>query len=253
MIALHIPSLRQVSWLLLFAVILSAWTALFAMSIPDDLRASAHLFGSDFWVMLCTVTPDLAGFHRVFLMWALMSAAMMLPTAIPAFQVYDELSHSTASTAPVVLWSGYLLVWLGFSAAAATAQIVLFQADLVSGFGDSRSVVLSSVLLAVAGLYQFSPLKEACLKKCRAPMMFFMAHWQDGPWRMGLKLGAACLGCCWALMLLAFVGGVMSLTFMGLATLIMTLEKLPDIGRWINKPLGGVLLVFAGLVPVFGI
>ena len=125
--------------------------------------------------------------------------------------------------------------------------MALFHFDLVSGFGDSRSVWLSVALLAIAGGYQFSALKEACLSKCRAPLTFFMQHWGESPLSMGLRLGATCLGCCWALMLLAFVGGVMSLAFMGLATLIMTLEKLPDIGRWLSRPLGVALLGGAGL------
>ena len=101
-------------------------------------------------------------------------------------------------------------------------------------------------LLALAGAYQFSPAKEACLSKCRRPLAFFMAHWDEGPLRNGLRLGLVCLGCCWALMALAFVGGVMNLAFMGLATVIMGLEKLPDIGRWLTRPLGVALLAGAG-------
>ena len=131
--------------------------------------------------------------------------------------------------------------------------MALFHFDLVSSFGDSRSVWLSVGLLAIAGAYQFSELKEACLSKCRAPLTFFMQHWGETPARLGLRLGATCLGCCWALMLLAFVGGVMSLAFMGLATLIMTLEKLPEIGRWISRPLGFALLGASGLMAVTGL
>ena len=95
----------------------------------------------------------------------------------------------------------------------------------------------------LAGAYQFSPLKAACLAKCRAPLGFFMQHWDEGAWRNGLRLGLVCLGCCWALMALAFVGGVMNLAFMGLATAIMVIEKLPDLGRWLTRPLGGLLMM----------
>lgn len=104
----------------------------------------------------------------------------------------------------------------------------------------------------MAGAYQFTALKAACLSKCRAPVTFYMQHWSDGPLKLGLRLGATCLGCCWALMLLAFVGGIMSLAFMGLATLIMTLEKLPDIGRWLSRPLGVALLGASAWVGVTG-
>jgi predicted metal-binding membrane protein len=166
---------------------------------------------------------------------------MMAPTALPALATYDDLGH-TGRTNFGALLAGYLAVWLGFALLAAAAQMALFRADLVSAFGDSRSALLSAGLLAVAGGYQFSPLKEACLAKCRAPLTFFMQHWDEGAWRNGLRLGLVCLGCCWALMALAFVGGVMNLAFMGLATVIMVIEKLPEAGRWLTRPLGTALL-----------
>jgi predicted metal-binding membrane protein len=137
---------------------------------------------------------------------------------------------------------GYLLVWGGFSVLAAGVQMALTQAGALTIFGDSRSAALSGGLLILAGLYQFSALKEACLSKCRAPLTFFMQHWGEGAFRNGLRLGVVCLGCCWALMLLAFVGGVMNLAFMGIATLVMALEKLTWIGAVITRPLGGLLI-----------
>ena len=151
----------------------------------------------------------------------------------------------------VALVAGYLIVWLGFSLLAGGLQMALFGAGLVSAFGDSLSVWLSAGLLMIAGLYQFSPVKEACLSKCRAPLTFFMAHWDEGPLRNGVRLGLVCLGCCWALMLLAFVGGVMNIAFMGLATLIMVIEKLPAYGRLLTRPLGAVLFA-AGLFLALG-
>ncbi|WP_376744355.1 DUF2182 domain-containing protein [Marimonas arenosa] len=242
--------MRGVHWLALFAVILAAWGALYAMALPDDLRAASRFYGSEFWTELCTVTPDAAGFARIALMWTLMSAAMMAPTALPAFATYDDLSRAAPGARFSYLVGGYMAVWLGFSVIAAGVQMGLFRAGLVSVFGDSLSLTLSAGLLALAGLYQFSPLKEACLSKCRMPLMFFMEHWDEGPWRNGLRLGLVCLGCCWALMLLAFVGGVMNIAFMGLAMLLMALEKLPDIGRWLTKPLGVVLLAAAGVMAI---
>ena len=102
--------------------------------------------------------------------------------------------------------------------------------------------------MAIAGGYQFSQVKEACLSKCRAPLTFFMQYFDEGAWRNGLRLGLVCLGCCWAMMCLAFVGGVMNLVFMGLATVLMVVEKLPQIGTYITKPLGYALLCGAALI-----
>ncbi len=238
-------SFRQMTglhWLLLFGGILLAWSALFAMSVPAELRAAGVVYGDGFWLQLCTMSPDAAGGARMVLMWILMSAAMMAPTALPAFATYDDLSQSASGTRFGDLVLGYLAVWVGFSLLAAAGQMALLRADLISVFGDSRSGLLSGLLLLLAGGYQFAPLKEACLSKCRRPLVFFMQHWEEGPLRNGVRLGVLCLGCCWALMLLAFVGGVMNLAFMGLATLFMVLEKLPEIGRWLTRPMGAVLL-----------
>lgn len=239
MIATKIRAMGAPHWLALFGLILLAWLALYLMAIPPELREGARIFGSDFIASFCVVTPDMGGYLRMVAMWGLMSAAMMAPTALPAFATYDDLP---VDTRPGLLIAGYLAVWLGFSVLAAGLQMALFQAGLVSDFGDSRSTALSAALLVLAGAYQFSPAKEACLSKCRMPLTFFMQHFDQGPWRNGLRLGLVCLGCCWALMLLAFVGGVMNLAFMGIATLIMTFEKLPEIGRWMTRPLGAALI-----------
>ncbi|CRL14110.1 DUF2182 domain-containing protein [Phaeobacter italicus] len=229
-------------WLGLFAVILGAWIVLYLMAVPADLREAGQIYGADFWRDLCTMTPDAAGYLRMVLMWSLMSAAMMAPTALPAFATYDDLSHAAPDTRFGDLVGGYLLVWGGFSIVAAALQMLLFQLGLISAFGDSLSAGLSAALLLIAGLYQFSSAKEACLSKCRRPLVFFMQHWDEGAFRNGVRLGLVCLGCCWALMLLAFVGGVMNVAFMGLATLIMVFEKLPDLGRYLTRPLGVLLL-----------
>ncbi len=235
-------------WLALFGLILGAWGALFVMAVPGDLRALSALYGADFWRELCSVTPDGAGLARIWAMWALMSAAMMAPTLIPALATYDDLSHTGAATGMARLVGGYLVVWLGFSALAAVAQVALFRADLLDPLGQSSAGWLSAMLLGLAGVYQFTPLKHACLSKCRAPLVFFMSYWDQGPWRNGLRLGWVCLGCCWALMALGFVGGVMNLAFMGLATLVMIVEKLPQYGRWVTRPLGASLIAGAGAV-----
>ena len=232
-------------WLTLFGAILLAWLALYLMAIPSELRALSRIYGADFWQSLCVVTLDGAGFGKAVLMWALMSAAMMLPTALPAFATYEDIGQQT-QTRMGQLVAVYLVVWLGFSVLAAGLQMALFRMELIGILGESQSRGLSAVLLLAAGLYQFSPVKEACLSKCRQPLTFFMSHWDEGPWRNGLRLGLVCLGCCWALMLLAFVGGVMNLAFMGIATVIMVLEKMQSVGRYLTRPLG-VMLIFGAL------
>lgn len=244
MLADRIRRMGAPHWLALYGLVLGCWLALALMAVPPDLRDVARIFGGAFWEAFCTTTPDVAGYLRLWLMWALMAGAMMAPTALPALATYDDLGRST-ETDMAALLGGYLAVWLGFAALAAGLQMALFGMGWVSAFGDSRSQLLSGALLVLAGGYQFSALKEACLSKCRMPLTFFMAHWDEGALRNGLRLGAVCLGCCWALMLLGFVGGVMSLGFMGLATLVMTLEKLRA-GAWITRPLG-IVLIGAGL------
>jgi len=247
-VAQRIRSMAAPHWLSVFGLILMGWAVLYAMAIPADLRAAAGVYGADFWRALCVVTPDQAGFWGLFAMWAVMAAAMMAPTFLPALATYDDLITAGAGTRTGfgLLMAGYLAVWLGFSLIAAGAQMLLYLGGLVSPIGQSLSVWLSGGLLVGAGVYQFSAFKDSCLTQCRQPMTFFMQYWREDRWNpviLGLRLGALCLGCCWALMSLGFVGGVMNLAFMGLATLVMVFEKLPDLGRFVTRPLGWVLIV----------
>lgn len=237
-------------WLALFAAIVLAWLVLYVMSVSTEYIVQgemSRLYGAEFWAALCAVSPDMAGYGKLVLMWGLMSAAMMAPTFLPALATYEELPN----TLPSGLWqllAGYLIVWSGFSTLAAALQLGLFANGFVTPLGESVSPWLTSALLITAGLYQFSRFKEACLAKCRMPLTFFMERWEDSRWnalKMGWQLGVLCLGCCWALMLLGFVGGTMNILWMGAATLLMTFEKLPDLGRYITKPLG-LVLVAAG-------
>ena len=247
-------ALDAAPWLGFFAAVLAAWAALFAMQPAPDVADLTRLYGSDFWASLCAPVTGASAFGPVFLMWALMSAAMMMPTLVPALKTYRNHGHAGASsgTTFTVMIAAYLVLWLGFSALAAGAQLTLARAGLVGAGGASVSLGLTSVLLLVAGFYQFTTLKESCLHECRAPLMFFMQYWRPGlagAAELGLRLGAICIGCCWALMLLGFVGGVMNLAWMGIATVLMVVEKLPDLGRYVTRPLGAILIaagLFAG-------
>lgn len=241
----------SLSWLLLYGAIALAWLGLYLMQLPDD--GFTQAFGKDFWRSICV---SQISFFNLFFMWTLMSGAMMAPTALPMLATYDDLRHAGAGTIAGFwgLLAGYLLVWFGFSLAAAAAQQWLFEARLLNINGQSTSPALSAGLLALAGLYQFSNLKDACLTACRAPLLTFIGKEQAGladAFMHGLREGLACLGCCWALMLLAFVGGTMNLVFMGLAMVLMLVEKLPQLGTYVTRPLGSVLLAASPLVLIF--
>jgi predicted metal-binding membrane protein len=239
------------TWLGFFGLILLAWGGIYRMQPGGAAANLSQICSEGVLAGFCAATTAQSQYLPVLSMWVLMTAAMMAPTFVPTLRTYRDLGDTGAADRYgfFALLAGYLSVWLGFSLLAASAQLVLARAGIVSQTGASLNWGLTAALLATAGAYQFTTLRAACVAKCRAPLSFFIAHWQPGPagaLRMGLRLGALCLGCCWALMALGFIGGVMNLIWMGLATLLMTLEKLPEIGRWLSRPLGAVLLAAAG-------
>jgi predicted metal-binding membrane protein len=245
---------RGLAWLGFYLAILLAWVsvALMAAKLPG---ADLGAMPASYWETLCLSAAE-ASPLALLLMWALMSAAMMLPTFTPAARTYDDLRSAGAGDGRglAALVGGYLVVWGGASVLGAGLQWVLATKGLLTPAGASLSPILTAGLLAGAGLYQFSVLKAACLSKCRMPMTFFMERWAQGTgpaFKMGLELGAVCLGCCWALMLLGFVGGAMNLLWIGAATLFMTLEKLPDLGRPLTRPAGFALLAAAAYTLIF--
>ena len=233
---------HRIFWLGLYGLILAAWGGVWAM---DRGLSAWRGLPPDLWRTLCEGAAN-AAIGPLLAMWALMVAAMMLPSALPAIRTYLELPVERFGTALV---AGYLAVWAGAAVLGAGAQSLLARAGLLDGTGASLSAWLTGALLIGAGLYQFSAFKAACLAKCRMPLTRFMELWAPGrsaALRMGLRMGADCLGCCWALMALAFVGGTMNLMWMGAATLLMTLEKLPGPGRHLTAPVG-VALVAGGI------
>ena len=198
-----------------------------------------------------------------FFMWVVMMVAMMLPSASPMVLLYarvmrhaesqGQARHASASIAAFA--SGYLTLWILFSALAVGLQYALEQAGALSAMMSSRSVLLSGLLLIAAGLYQLTPLKTACLGHCRAPAGFVAAHWRPGvigAWRMGLSHGAHCVGCCLALMLLLFVGGVMNLVWIVALTLIVAVEKLAPFGALTAKMIAAALVAGGAAMLVFG-
>ncbi|MET0544933.1 MAG: DUF2182 domain-containing protein [Caulobacterales bacterium] len=195
-------------------------------------------------------------------MWWVMMIAMMIPSAAPAVLLYarvyrhaakqGQIEQKAAPTGPFV--AGYLLVWLAFSVMAASLQRALVQAGLVSEMMmTSQSRWLSGGLLIVAGLYEISPLKGLCLDHCRSPIGFLTKNWRPGAAgaaRLGVLHGAYCVGCCWALMALLFVGGVMNLLWIAMLAALALIEKVAPGGPWIGRGLGVALIVW-GVVVVF--
>lgn len=194
----------------------------------------------------------------IVLMWWVMMVAMMTPSAAPLVLLYTRVARhrmpgerpaGAAITPAAFLAAGYLLVWLLFSIAAATVQELLQPAGLISGMMLwSKTAPLSATVLAAAGVYQLSPLKQACLTRCRAPAQFLVGHWRPGrigALLLGMRHGAYCVGCCWLLMALLFVGGVMNLVWIAALTVFVLVEKLAPAGAAIGRWSGGVLIVWA--------
>ena len=177
-------------------------------------------------------------FWLMFVMWAVMMVGMMVPTAIPMTLIYAAVAKKAASQgtslAPTGIFvTGYVLVWTAFSAVATLAQWGLDQASLLTPMMASASPTLGAALLIVAGIYQMSPAKNACLDHCRTPAHFISQHWRPGllgAVTMGTRHGAYCLGCCWALMGLLFFGGVMNLAWIAAITLFVLAEKILPFG-----------------------
>jgi predicted metal-binding membrane protein len=190
----------------------------------------------------------------LFLMWTEMMIAMMLPSATPMILTFAKVQRNRREqerpfVATGVFALGYLAIWTGFSAVAAVAQWALHAKALLSPMMVSTSPVLGGALLIAAGIFQWTPLKNKCLTRYCSPLNFLMTGWQEGRWgafSMGLKHGAQCAGCCWALMLLLFVAGVMNIWWIALITVLVIIEKIAPRGLLLGK-IAGVLFVAWGV------
>ena len=196
-----------------------------------------------------------ADFSLMFVMWAVMMVAMMAPSATPMLLMFASLNRKRREReAPYVptgvFLAGYVIVWAAFSLAATGGNWGLHQASLLSSMmGESTSGYLGGGLLLLAGVFQWSPLKYNCLKQCRTPMGFLMTSWREGPQgalRMGLEHGAYCLGCCWALMLLLFVLGIMNLVWIAALAAFVLAEKVAPKGEWVSR-ITGILMIGWGI------
>ena len=249
--------LRSTLWLGFFGIILVSWWWLYAMAMNMDL----DLLGrpGEMGARMAAMDPrmpmymPMANFGPLFWMWAVMMAAMMLPTMVPTLRAYEDLMISATGTRAgwLGVLLGYLIAWVVFAAVIAGVQLALLFGGVIDMLGIGKSTWFTGVLLLAVGAFQFTRTKEVCHGVCHNPTMYFVGNWRAGlagGLRMGLGLGTFCVGCCWGFMALGFAGGVMNLAWMGLATLFMVIEKLPQVGHYVTRPMGFALLVAGAAV-----
>ena len=237
------------------AVILAALAAIAALAWLYLFLAAADMTAAMAGMDRTMVMPPRGSTELLllFAMWWVMMVGMMLPSVAPVILTFATVNRNRAARGepyvPSALFTaGYLLAWVGFSLAATLAQEALERANLISPMDmTTNSRLLGGLLFLAAGLYQFAPVKLACLRFCRSPLDFVVNHWRDGPGgavRMGLTHGLYCLGCCWVLMLLLFVGGVMNLLWVAFLGVVVLVEKL-SAGPWMGR-IGGALMMIYG-------
>ena len=250
----------------LLAATAACWAYLFLlrseMGTMGDMGTMGAMSGDrSVFAMPMTSAWSVSDAVLMWTMWAVMMAAMMIPSATPMIRAYNttiapnprSAAHTpTGSTSLFV--AGYLLAWSGFAAAAAGAQWLLHDVSLVDAMGTSTSRWIAGPVLVLAGVYQFSSLKNACLGKCRTPLGFLLSEWRSGPRGaliMGMHHGSLCIGCCWALMALLFVLGVMNLWWIALVATVVLIEKVTR-NDTLPRVLG-VLLVAWGVAVLTGL
>lgn len=189
------------------------------------------------------------------LMWAVMMVAMMLPSAAPMMLLFGAIARSRHAKgengiAAGLFGLGYVAIWWGFSVGAVALQFALEYAALLSPMMKSTSIALSGVVLIAAGVYQWTPLKQTCLRHCRSPLDFILTQWREGSlgaFTMGTRHGLYCVGCCWVLMLLLFVGGIMNLAWIAGLAIFVLLEKLAPAGHWMGRWAGLALVAWGSV------
>ena len=194
-----------------------------------------------------------------FLMWAVMMVGMMAGSALPVLLLFGSARAARGGQhvplAVLVFGLGYAFVWAGFSLCAALAQWVLHQAAMLSPAMATSNHRVGGAILIAAGVYQLTPFKGACLTRCRSPLGFLMTNWRDGTtgtFAMGLRHGSYCLGCCWALMCVLFVVGVMNLVWVAALSVLVLAEKIGP-GAAILARVAGALMIVAGVVVAAGV
>ncbi len=248
--------LRRERWLYLAAPLAAAALA-WLWLVPAALDMYGAMSGLSRWMM--TAHWDFHYGALIFLMWTVMMAAMMLPSLAPALLLYGGICRGDAAGGSPALRvyafaAGYMGAWTAFSAAATLLQWLLFQHGLLDMMMALSDVRIAAAGLILAGVFQFTPFKQDCLSRCRAPAAFLSEHWRRGAaggLRLGFHYGLFCLGCCWALMLVLFVCGVMNLAYIVLLSMLVLLEKAAPWGVMTAR-LVGAMLIASGLYRLCG-
>jgi predicted metal-binding membrane protein len=259
---LHRALLRPRLWAILSLVVLAGlgWLYLGLMVGASLRNGYAVDAGMGLFEALCRPTfagashagmpaGSVADLGLIFLMWAAMVFAMMLPTAGAMIVTYAEIAETAAdkqeaAVSPLVLTAGYAAVWLGFAIAATALQAVLTRLALLDGGLATASALFSGAIFIGAGAYQFSDLKHACVTLCQRPFPFFLANWSTERgeiFRLGVRQGVYCVGCCWAMMLVMFAVGMMNVVWMAVLGGIMGVEKIMSTTRF-SRAVGAVLI-----------
>ncbi len=253
-----LPVLFELHWAVVYLLIIGAWVGLFLLSTAQF----HHNFPLTDWTSVVTalIYPHnhQIGFVFLFGMWGMMSLAMMLPSFIPTLKVYEDL-RTTGSGSLAGFWlliGGYVAVWITYAVIMTFLQMVLISTNILSSSSAESTVYPIVLLFFVAGVYQLLSIKDRCLTYCRNPLLIFLARGEVGLLReffTGTRFAVWCLGCCFFLMALCLITGLMNIAWMGLMTLIITLEKLPDLGKYISKPLGIVLIASSLIIYLFSL
>jgi predicted metal-binding membrane protein len=248
-------------WLGLGALTALAWIALVRMPMPASAMGSQAMNTAE----MAGMQMAAPGPHSwtasdgslVFMMWAVMMVAMMIPSASPMIEMYARIARGTPDARPWFTWifvGGYAIAWTIFSAAATAAQWTLTRAAMMPA-AMRVGPIAGALILAAAGIYQLTPLKSACLAHCRSPLGFFMTDWRAGArgaLAMGLKHGAYCIGCCWMLMALLFVAGVMNLIWIAAIAIVVLLEKVTPWGGAIATASGATMIALGAALVALG-
>ena len=231
--------------------VFSDWTSLGGFA-RELLRAictpSQDIYATGVW--------SLSDLGLVFAMWFAMTLAMMVPTAAPMISTYADIALTArdkgiAVVPTAVLIAGYLTAWLGYCLAATTGQWLMTSSALITPQLTLDSSYIAAAILTIAGVYQLTPTKHACLTKCRTPLPFFMANWTDrtsGVFRLGFRQGIFCVACCWALMLVMFAVGLMNVIWMAALAVVMALEKTLAHPAKFIRGTGFALIAFAAVL-----
>lgn len=231
----------------LVIVILISWACM--------LHMAWRMSGTETEITLaCLMRWGAGDIGHMFIMWAIMMVAMMFPAATPMILMFTTVNQRRGETREPIIPTGlfvlgYFLVWTTYSALAAVAQYGLHISALLTHNLLIASSLLGGALLVAAGVFQWTPFRNACMSKCRSPLGFLMAEWRDGRLGaliMGLKHGIYCVGCCWLLMLLSFVLGIMNMVWMAMVTVFMVVEKAYPRSQWVSRT-AGLILVGWGL------